>query len=241
MAQIIDVVGQMNNGFFIKCKRVDQLVPQPQPIKLNECNFECGHEIITKNVIHHSLTRAMSNIGPSDLRGTQYHGILYAPELSYWIYPITEKKRKKSVANVPKYTYYLVLTPTGEIKDVIAKLMHKDFMKCACTTKAPPVVSLDKKKGNYMCGTKLLTKKFMIQTALHAMTFKQRPKRWNDFPKPYDGPGSCSGQSIFPILQKGKFYAGAVGRAYKYFIVLNSNFEIEFAVMMTPKGYKLCD
>ncbi|KHJ32123.1 hypothetical protein EV44_g3225 [Erysiphe necator] len=184
----------------------------------------------------------MSNIGPSDLRGTQYHGNLYAPELSYWIYPITEKNRKKSVANVPEYTYYLVLTPTGEIKDVIAKLMHKDFMKCACTTKAPPVVSLDRDfKGSYRCGTKLLRLKFMKRTALHAKRYKQRPKHWNDFPKPYNGPGSCSGQSIFPILANGKFYTGAVGRKYRYFIVVNSNFEIEFAIMKTHEGYKLCD
>ncbi|KAI6249288.1 hypothetical protein HI914_02647 [Erysiphe necator] len=241
MAQIVDIVSQMNNGFFIKCKRVDQLVPQPQPYNLNECNFECGHKIISHRVVHLSLTRAISDDAPIDLRGTQYHGNLYAPEIDYWIYPIPEKNQKKTAAIVPEYTYYTVLSPYGEIKDVIAKLMHKGFMKCACTTKAPLVVSLDKKKGNYMCGTKLLTLKFMKRTALHAKRYKQRSKRWNDFPKPYNGPGSRPGQFYFPILAKGNFYIGSVGRKFKYFIVINSNFEIEFAVMKTPEGYKLCD
>ncbi|KHJ31989.1 hypothetical protein EV44_g0304 [Erysiphe necator] len=242
MAQIVDIVSQMNNGFFIKCKRVDQLVPQPQPYNLNECNFECGQEIITQNVIHLSLTRALSNIGPSDLRGTQYHGNLYAPELNYWIYPITQKNQKKSAAIVPEYTYYIVLTPSGEIKDVIAKLMHKDFMKCASTTKDPPDNSLDRNlEFGYMCGTKFLGSKFVKRTALHAKKYRKSSIRWNDFPKPYDGPGSRSGLSIFPILTNGKFYIGSVGRVYKYFIVINSNFEIEFAVMKTPEGYKLCD
>ncbi|KAI6246547.1 hypothetical protein HI914_05868 [Erysiphe necator] len=241
MAQIVDVVSQMNNGYFIKCIRVDQLVPQPPPTNLNDCNFECGHEIISNKVVHLSQTRAISKIGHSDSRGTQYHGNLYTPVLNYWIYPISENFPKKPTALEPKYTYYIVLTPFGEIKDVIAKLMHNDFMKCACTTKAPDD-SLDRNlEVGFRCGTKFIGFKHVKRTALHAKRYSSKTNRLDDFPKPYDGPGSRLGQSMFPILINGRFYIGGVGRMYRYFLVLNPDFEIEFVVTKTPESYRLCD
>ncbi|POS83630.1 hypothetical protein EPUL_003810 [Erysiphe pulchra] len=138
MGLIVDVVAEMKNGHFIKCKRVDEFKPEPSIIGQNYYGYECGHELFSHEVVQMSANLAQSNNGRNKLYHNPYDGPLFSPELHYSIYPLSREKNLHYAGKKPENTYFVVISPAGQIIDVIAKLKRGDFIKCARTTTAPP-------------------------------------------------------------------------------------------------------
>ncbi|POS82037.1 hypothetical protein EPUL_005659, partial [Erysiphe pulchra] len=170
MRKIVDVVAEMKNGHYIKCKRIDESAPEPSNIFQNEngykYSFECGHELFSHEVVQMSAALAQSYDGSSKLYRKPYHGPLYRPELGYMIYPLSREKNRHHPGKIPENTYFVVMSPADKIIDVIAELMHGDFMKCDRTTKVPPdIESDDDLRLGYSCGPEFFEISHMRKTA----------------------------------------------------------------------------
>ncbi|POS81634.1 hypothetical protein EPUL_005713, partial [Erysiphe pulchra] len=147
MGQFVDVVAEMKNGHYIKCKRVDESTPEspPEPSNIgpNDYGYECGHDIFSHATVQMSADLAQSINGGNKLFHIPYQGPLYWPGIDYSIYPLSREKYHHYAGKRPEKTYFVVISPAGKILDVIAQLKSGDFMKCDRTTKVPPDVESD--------------------------------------------------------------------------------------------------
>ncbi|POS82114.1 hypothetical protein EPUL_005899, partial [Erysiphe pulchra] len=142
-SKIIDVVTEMKNGHYIKCKRVDNYTLEPPDIGQNDYGYECGHEIFSHKIVQMSadLSRTENNRNKKYL--FPYRGPLYWPESDYFIYPLSREMNPQYAAKNPESIYFVVLSPTGQIIDVVAELRRGDFIQCARTAKVPPNTESD--------------------------------------------------------------------------------------------------
>ncbi|POS84957.1 hypothetical protein EPUL_003271, partial [Erysiphe pulchra] len=236
--QIVDVVIQMTNGHYIKCKRVDKSMPQPTNTDQNEYGYECGHDLFSHEVVQMSADLALSNWGRSKLYPAPYHGPLYLPKSDYWIFPLSREMKEHQAGRVPEHTYLVVINPAGKVIDVVAELMQGDYIKCVRTTKVPPDFGPDQDlRLGYSCGLEFFDINHIKRTAKFAMS-RMLQKERRLYPKIYKD-NSIEG-FIFPLLPHGRFYI--LGhRSYKHFIVTNLNFSFQFAVARTSKGLVPCE
>ncbi|POS86599.1 hypothetical protein EPUL_001623, partial [Erysiphe pulchra] len=166
MRQIVDVVTEMRNSHYIKCKRVDESMPEPSNTGQNEYGYECGHDLFSHEVVQMSADLCKSYKGNHKLYRNFYDGPLYPPELNYYIYPLSREMNQHNNGKIPENTYFVVISPAGEIIDVIAELMQGDFIKCVRTTKVPPEIESDKDlRLGFSCGLEFFDINHMKQTA----------------------------------------------------------------------------
>ncbi|POS82005.1 hypothetical protein EPUL_005821, partial [Erysiphe pulchra] len=177
MEQFVDVVAEMKNGHYIKCKRVDKSMPEPklesmpepklesmpEPSNLgpNDYGYECGHDLFSHATVQMSADLARSKKFRNKIFHIPYQGPLYWPGIDYSIYPLSREKyhhyagknKGLTVHLGPENTYFVVISPAGKILDVVAQLKSGDFMKCDRTTKVPPDVESDQDlRLGYLCG-----------------------------------------------------------------------------------------
>ncbi|POS83648.1 hypothetical protein EPUL_004299, partial [Erysiphe pulchra] len=166
MWQIVDVVTQMKNGHYIKCKTVYESAPESQNIDPNDYGYECGHDLFSHEIVQRSASLARSD----KIRNTQllssYYGPLYSTELDYKIYPLSREKYQHYAGKKIENTYFIVISPAGEMIDVIAELMGGDFIKCVRTTKSPPEIESDQDlRFGYLCGLEFFDINHVKRTA----------------------------------------------------------------------------
>ncbi|POS82384.1 hypothetical protein EPUL_004399, partial [Erysiphe pulchra] len=208
-SKIIDVVAEMKNGHYIKCKLVDNYTPEPENIGQNDYGYECGHEIFSHKIVQLSADLALKNDGKNKLFLNPYRGPLYSPEFDYSIYPLSREKNLHYAGKRPENTYFIVLSPTGQIIDVIAELIRGDFIKCARTTTASPddIESDEDLRLGYLCGYEFFEINHMRQTAKLAKARKLKQLR-QVYPKKYKD-DSLEG-FMYPLYPNGRFYGSAV-------------------------------
>ncbi|POS86023.1 hypothetical protein EPUL_002539, partial [Erysiphe pulchra] len=220
MMQIVDVVTEMKNGHYIKCKRIDESAPEPSNIGQNDYGYECGHDLFSHEVVQTSAALAQSYDGGSKLYRKPYEGPLYRPELGYMIYPLSRERNQHHPARKPENTYFVVISPTGEIIDVIAELMHKDFIKCVRTTKVPPIIYSDNNlRFGYSCGIEFFEINHLRQTARLARARYLELSRRLNYPKSYSD----------------------VPRPFLHFAIMDLRFNVKYAAVETEKGIKPCE
>ncbi|POS87123.1 hypothetical protein EPUL_002545, partial [Erysiphe pulchra] len=206
LRQIVDVVAQMKNGHYIKCKRVDKSTPESSNLDQNEYSYECGHELFSHEIVQMSANLALAYKGKNKLYLSPYSGPLYSPELDYLMYPLSREKNLHYTGKKPESTYFVVISRAGKIIDVIAKLRRGDFIKCARTTKVPPDIdSDDDLRLGYLCGVLFFDINHLKRTAnLAKVKFLKQERRI--FPKIYLD-DSFTGY-LYPLLPNGMFYGG---------------------------------
>lgn len=92
--RIVDVVTEMKNGHYIKCKRDNKPVHQQTDIVQNEGrNYECGHDLFTSDTIEFTASVAMSRMDSTSRFPKIYNGILYPPSLGYSIFPVLRNNK----------------------------------------------------------------------------------------------------------------------------------------------------
>ncbi|POS82192.1 hypothetical protein EPUL_006108, partial [Erysiphe pulchra] len=89
--KIIDVVAEMKNGHYIKCKRVDNSIPEPPKTGQNDYGYECGHEIFSHKIVEMSADLSQSENSKNKQYLIPYRGPLYWPESNYFIYPLSRE------------------------------------------------------------------------------------------------------------------------------------------------------
>ncbi|POS82156.1 hypothetical protein EPUL_005347, partial [Erysiphe pulchra] len=235
MWRIVDVVVQMKNGHYIRCKRVDEFTSEPSKIDPNDYGYECGHDLFSHEIVQRSAALARTNNGENKLFLNDYQGPLYWSGLNYMIYPLSREKYQHYAGKRPENTYYVVISPTGEMIDVIAELMGEDFIKCVRTTKVPPEIEADQDlRLGYSCGVEFFEINHMKQTARLAKVRKMHQGH-QAFPKIYKD-GSFIG-FMYPLFPKGRFYGtGSVSGIMKHFIIMDADFNVEFAAVKTALG-----
>ncbi|POS82258.1 hypothetical protein EPUL_005565, partial [Erysiphe pulchra] len=186
MWKIIDLVAEMKNGHYIKCKRFDDSAPESQNIDPNDYGYECGHDIFSHEIVQRSASLARSD----KIRNTQllssYYGPLYSPELDYKIYPLSREKYQNYPGKRPENTYFVVISRTGKMIDVIAELMAGDFIKCVRTTKVPSDIESDQDfRFGYLCGLEFFGTNHVKLTAKLAEARNLHRGR-HIFPKEYN-------------------------------------------------------
>ncbi|POS87122.1 hypothetical protein EPUL_002546, partial [Erysiphe pulchra] len=237
MVEIVDVVSEMRNGHYIKCKRVDKSTPESSNLDQNEYSYECGHELFSHKIVQMSANLAQSNNGKNKLYHNPYFGPLYWPESDYSIYPLSREKNQHYGGKKPENVYFVVISPAGKIIDVIAELKHGDFIKCAKTTKEPPDIDLDKGlRLGYSCGVLFFDINNMKRTAELAKA-KSLHRRRRVYPKKYID-DSFEGY-MYPLFPFGRFYGTASGPS-KYFIIMDKSFNIKYAAVKSSGQIKPC-
>ncbi|POS82065.1 hypothetical protein EPUL_005275, partial [Erysiphe pulchra] len=219
--RIVDVVVQMKNGHYIRCKRVDESAPESPDIGPNDYGYECGHDLFSHEIVQRSAALARTNNGENRLFRNQYQGPLYWSGLNYMTYPLSREKNQHfagksfyldkglTVSLVPENTYYVVISPTGEMIDVIAELMGEDFIKCVRTTKVPPEIEADQDlRLGYSCGVEFFEINHMKRTARLAKVRKMHQGN-QAFPKTYKD-GFFIG-FMYPLFPNGRFYGTGSG------------------------------
>ncbi|POS83649.1 hypothetical protein EPUL_004298, partial [Erysiphe pulchra] len=240
MLRIVDVVVQMKNGHYIRCKRVDEFTPEPTKIDPNDYGYECGHDLFSHDIVQRSAALARTNkIGNRHFLN-HYKGPLYRPGLNYKIYPLSREKYQHYAGKIPEKIYYVVISPTGEMIDVIAELTAGDFIKCIRTTKVPPEIEADQDlRLGYSCGVEFFEINHVKRTVELARARRMHQIK-QAYPKKYDD-GSFIGL-MYPLLSNGKFYgAGSVPGIMKHFIVMDLDFNIKFAAVKTKMGFTPCE
>ncbi|POS83930.1 hypothetical protein EPUL_004894 [Erysiphe pulchra] len=237
MKRIVDVVAEMKNGHYIKCKRADVSTPKTSNIGQNEHSYECGHELFSHKIVQMSADLAQSNKGRSKLYIDPLRVPLYSPELDYLIYPLSREKNQHYAGKIPENTYFVVISRASKIIDVIAELKRGDFIKCDRTTKVPPDIDLDKGfRLGYLCGVLFFDLDHMRQTAEFAKA-KSVDQNRLVFPKFYIDDSSDG--FIYPLFPNGRFY-GTVTGPTKYYIVMDLNFKIKYAAVKKSKLLSPC-
>ncbi|POS84441.1 hypothetical protein EPUL_003671, partial [Erysiphe pulchra] len=233
MRQIIDVVTEMKNSHFIKCKRVDYSKPEPSNNGQKNYDYECGHDLFPHDIVQMSANLAQSYNGNNKLYLNLYDGPLYSSELNYFIYPLSREENQHYAGKVPENTYFVVISHTNEIIDVIAELKRGDFIKCARTTKLPTDIDSDKDlRLGYSCGFEFFEINHIKRTANLAKVKKLQNIK-QTFPKRFKH-DSFEGY-MYPLLPNGRFHR-AVRRPFKHFVIMNLDFSIKFAGVKTSKG-----
>ncbi|POS84658.1 hypothetical protein EPUL_004468, partial [Erysiphe pulchra] len=245
MPKLLDnknVVVEMKNGHYIKCKLIDESTLKPTNIDQNDYGYECGHELFSHEVVKMTADLAQASKGRSKVYPAPYHGPLYLPKLNYWIYPLSREMKEYQTRKMPENTYLVVISSDGNIVDMIAELMQGDFIKCVRTTKSPPDIGLDKDfRIGYSCGLEFFDINHMKRTAnlAKAKNFLQRKLQSRQaFPRIYKDDSFEA--FIYPLLPYGRFYA-AGPRPLKHFIVMNLDFSIKFAAVKTFTGLTPCE
>ncbi|POS81871.1 hypothetical protein EPUL_005759, partial [Erysiphe pulchra] len=232
MEQIVDVVVEMKNGHYIKCKRVDGSTPLSSNIGPNDYGYECGHDIFSLAIVQMSANLALSKKFGNKLYHIPYQGPLYWPEIKFSIYPISRDENQHHAGKKPENTYFVVIGPAGEVIDVVAELVGGDFIKCVITTKVPPEIDSDKDlRFGYLCGFKFFSLDHMRQTARFAKARKLEQSK-QTYPKKFDD-DSFKGY-MYPLFPNGRFYkSGSVSGPTKHFIFMDLEFNLKFAAMKT--------
>ncbi|POS83425.1 hypothetical protein EPUL_005321, partial [Erysiphe pulchra] len=238
--QIVDFVVQMKNGHYIRCKRVDESAPESPNIGPNDYGYECGHDLFSHDIVQRSAALARTNNGENKIFLNDYQGPLYWSGLNYMIYPLSREKYQHYAGKRPENTYYVVISPTGEMIDVIAELMGGDFIKCVRTTKVPPEIEADQDlRLGYSCGVEFFEINHMKRTAELARARRMHQIK-QTYPKEYVD-YSFSGL-MYPLLPNGRFYGtGSVPGKMKHFIIMDLNFNIKFAAVKTQMGFTPCE
>ncbi|POS82864.1 hypothetical protein EPUL_004994, partial [Erysiphe pulchra] len=213
MRQIVDLVVQMKNGHYIKCERVNESAPESPNIgQKNDYGYECGHDLFSHDIVQMSAGLARSNKVGNKLFLTHYQGPLYWPGLNYKIYPLSREKNQHyagKISLVPENIYFIVISPTGEMIDVIAQLMSGDFIKCIRTTKVPPVLEADQDlRSGYLCGLEFFEINHMKRTAKLARARKLQQGKLT-YPKEYED--SFFKGFMYPLFPNGRFYGTGPG------------------------------
>ncbi|POS83121.1 hypothetical protein EPUL_005724 [Erysiphe pulchra] len=226
----------MKNGHYIKCKQVDEA--EPSNVGQNEDSYECGHEFFSHKIVQMSANLAQSNNGKNKLYHNPYYGPLFWPESVYYIYPISREKNHHYGGKKPENIYFVVINPAGQIIDVVAELRRGDFIQCARTTIAPPDIESDEDlRLGYLCGLIFFKMYHMERTADLAKVRSLHQER-KVFPQKYND--HLSEGYIYPLFPNGMFY-GTVSRPLKYFIVMDMNFKIKYALVKTSTQMKPCE
>ncbi|POS82375.1 hypothetical protein EPUL_005357, partial [Erysiphe pulchra] len=240
--QIVDVVAQMKNSHYIKCERVGGSRPESSNFGQNEYSYECGHELFSHEILKMNAELAQSCNGKNKQYLQAYQGPLYWPELDYSIYPLSRRKNEHYPGKRPENTYFVVISPTGEVIDVIAELKYGDFIKCARTIRVPPNIDSDENLHHgYLCGLNFFDLNHMERTAELAESRISHPGR-GQFPKTYKDDsfeGSATPSSLIPSIlcrREANLLFISVPHPIKHFIVMNFDFTIKFAAVKTPKG-----
>ncbi|POS88427.1 hypothetical protein EPUL_000173 [Erysiphe pulchra] len=233
----------MKNGHFIKCKRVDESVPEPPLDDPNvKYNYKCGHDLLSHEVIQFSAETAVSSLGKNKVFPIPYEGNLYRPELKYWIYPVMRANKAHKVRTMPESTYLVVVSAAGELIDVIAELRNRDFIKCTKTIEVTDT-NIDEDedlRSGYLCDLEFFNTRHIKHTAALAKARQESKSSVGVYPKNYFGPTLERENWIFPLLPSGMLYGG-VARPYKYFLIMNTEFQVEYAAMKTPEGIRPCE
>ncbi|POS86758.1 hypothetical protein EPUL_001900, partial [Erysiphe pulchra] len=242
MNQIVDVVAEMNNGHYIKCKLVDESTPEPSTISQNDYGYVCGHDFFSHDVIQMSTALAKSYTGRNKQYLQPYYGPLYWHGINYWIYPLSRDKNQHHPGKRPECTYFVVISYTGEIIDVIAELKHGDFIKCARATKVPPNIDSEEDlHRGYLCGLDFFELNHIKWTAKLAKVRSSQPSRRRNYPKRFNN-DSFKG-FLYPLFPNGRFHGTGLGHQLwsfdlsdAHFIVMDMNFNVKYAAVKTPKG-----
>ncbi|POS82998.1 hypothetical protein EPUL_005271, partial [Erysiphe pulchra] len=171
-----------------------------------------------------SVDLARSNKIGNKLFHIPYRGPLYWPGINFSIYPISRDENQHhagknwglTVNLVPENTYFIVMSPTGEMIDVVAELMGGDFIKCAKTTKIPPDINSDKDlRFGYLCGLEFFDSYHISRTAKLAKARRSHQGRLV-YPQKYVD-DSFQG-FMYPLFPNGRFYGLGSGLQYAYSI-----------------------
>ncbi|POS82788.1 hypothetical protein EPUL_005360, partial [Erysiphe pulchra] len=242
MWKIVDVVTEMKNGHYIKCKRVDESTPEfpPEPSNIgpNDYGYECGHDIFSHATVQMCADLARSNDNRFNRYLTPYYGPIYWPGINYSIYPLTREKNELYARKRLENTYFVVIGLFGEIVDVVAQLKSGDFINCDRTTKVPPDVESDQDlRLGYLCGLEFFEINHIKLTANLAKARNLQQGR-QTYPKKYVD-DSFKGY-MYPLYPNGRFYR-TYSSTLKYFIIMDLNFNFKFAAVKTPKGVTPCE
>ncbi|POS82694.1 hypothetical protein EPUL_005390, partial [Erysiphe pulchra] len=239
--QIVDVVAEMKNGHFIKCKRVDESKPEPLINGQNDYGFECGHDLFSHETVQISANLAQSNNGKNKLYHNPYHMSLYSPQLDYLIYPLSREKYLHYAGKIPENTYFVVISPAGEIIDVIAELKRGDFIKCVRTTKVPSDIDSGKNLNQgYLCGLIFFDINHMKRTAELAKVRKLEQVN-QIFPEKYND--NLSKGFLFPLYPNGRFFGSGSGHQL---CVLDPSYAVDLLIsflltVKTSNGITPCE
>ncbi|POS86195.1 hypothetical protein EPUL_003707 [Erysiphe pulchra] len=142
--KIVDLIVWLANMQFAKCWRVDTQRSEASIYNVEGSNgYECGSEFIPDSTITERLVIARENLDKSNDSPPQYRGNLYSEDLGYKIWPIYQEEvlaphqsgnPQFRMARTPE-TFLMVIESTGRLRDVVARTLANNHIRCMRTRK----------------------------------------------------------------------------------------------------------
>ncbi|POS82586.1 hypothetical protein EPUL_006647, partial [Erysiphe pulchra] len=246
--KVIDVIVRLANYQFAKCWRVDSQRSEQSIYSVEGSNgYECGPEFIPDSTIAKCVTIAKENLGKGYFYPLQYRGNLYSEDLGLRIWPIYYRDLViHRYPNNAAGTYFVVVDPTGQLKDVIAKTSRKKFLRCMRARKVSPQLdttgldqaSTKQLRQGYVCHDVFFDDDNLLLASQFAKKV-QLTKKPKSFPKLYNGPPFHSPCYLWPINKYGRSYV--IGRMDKYRLILSLDFKVLSVAMVGNKELVPCE
>ncbi|POS82596.1 hypothetical protein EPUL_006505 [Erysiphe pulchra] len=138
--RVVDVIVRLANRKFAKCWRIDRQGSVASTYSVEGSNgYECGSEFIPDSKIAERTKIARENLAKGNNNLQQYKGNLYSEDIGYKIWPIYP--RDPTTHHYPKNqripTFFIVTDSTGQFKDVIARTLTNNHLRCMRARKVP--------------------------------------------------------------------------------------------------------
>ncbi|POS84082.1 hypothetical protein EPUL_005618, partial [Erysiphe pulchra] len=229
--KVIDIIVRLANYQFAKCWRVDIQRLEALIYSMEGSNgYECGPNFIPDDTIKECTSLAVENL-----------------DKGYKIWPIYYRDLKiHRYPNTPTGTFFIVIDSAGQLRDVIARISTRNYIRCMRAREVPEAsendelsqVSAKTPKKGYLCHDVFFDDNDLLLASRSAQRIDVG-KRKNGYPKNYYGPPFKSPCLLWPIKKNGESYRA--GRLYKYRLVLTLDFKVLSVVMVGDKELVPCD
>ncbi|POS86113.1 hypothetical protein EPUL_001588 [Erysiphe pulchra] len=134
--KIVDLIVWLANRQFAKCWRVDTQRSEASIYNVEGGNgYECGSEFIADSTLTERLVIARENLDENNDYPSQRRENLYREDLGYKIWPVYDEtlphhRLRRTRKAQTSDTYFMVIDSTGQLRDIIAKTMANNYIRC---------------------------------------------------------------------------------------------------------------